>query len=755
MKGKNIIIFFLVTILFFSCSPIEKKNPAEKGYIDLSNWDFDKQGNVDLRGEWEFYWNNFYSSNDFKNQNIKPTHYVKMPSLWNKIQIDSFNIVSDGYATLRLNVILPELQEILSIRVGRIETAYKLYVNGKLVNQVGNPGISKETSTPNWERNNIDFFCDTNQLEIILQISNFHHKKIGTSGSVILGNVETITQSSNKVNYFNVFLIGVLLIVALYHFGLFILRREDKASLLFAIFSINIAIVSFFYGDILFGKVFSWISWKISVNILFISYFIAMISFTLFIYNLFKEHFNKKIISFFVFIQLIFSVVTILTSVKIFSHIMMYFQLSAVVTLLYLLGGVAIAAFKKEEGAFYSALALIIFIGTAINDILLDAVLIKSIYLLSLGTFTFVFLQSFTISLRFSRLFAANKNLTVELNEANKNLEEKVEQRTAKIEQQKEELRVQTENLQEINHEINQQKEELQTQSEVLEKAFLEISAQNAKIEKQNQDITNSIIYARRIQQALLPTKKMFVNHFVDYFIFYKPKNIVSGDFYWMTKINNLLLFAVADCTGHGVPGAFVSMLGISLLNEIVRRNEINSTDIVLNQFRKQLKTALKQNANMSELQDGMDMIFCSLDIETKILEFSGANNPMYIIRKNTLKNFINTNDKKNIETKEEKLFHIIPDKQPIGTYFIEKDFSKQNIQLTEGDQIIMLTDGFHDQFGHIEYRKYYSKNLKELFLSIYKKTLAEQKQILEEEFTNWKGENKQIDDVLVIGLKI
>ncbi|MBN2662316.1 MAG: SpoIIE family protein phosphatase [Bacteroidales bacterium] len=755
MKGKNFIIFFLVAILFFSCSPVEKKNPAEKGYIDLSNWDFDKQGNVDLRGEWEFYWDKFYSPEDFKNQNIEPTHYVKIPSLWNKMQIDSFKIVSDGFATLKLNVKIDNKKEILSLRIGRVETAYKLFVNGNLVKQVGVPGMSKETSLPSWERDNVIFFCDTNELEIILQISNFHHKKIGTSGSIMLGNVKTVTQSSNKVNYFNVFLIGVLLIVALYHFGIFILRKEDKASLLFAIFSINIAIVTFFYGDILFGKVFSWISWKISVNILFLSYFTAMFSFTLFIYNVFKKHFNKKIISGLVIIQLIFSVITIFTPVKIFSHIMMYFQLSAVISLLYLLVGITIAAFKKEEGAFFSALALVIFIGTAVNDILLDALLIKSIYLLSLGTFTFVFLQSFTISLRFSRLFAANKNLTKELNDANKNLEEKVEQRTAKIEQQKEELRVQTENLQEINHEINQQKEELQTQSEVLEKAFLEISAKNNKIEKQNQDITNSIIYARRIQQALLPAEKMFVNNFAEHFIFYKPKNIVSGDFYWTTKINNILLFAVADCTGHGVPGAFVSMLGISLLNEIVRKNEINSTNIVLDIFRKQLKTALKQNADMSELQDGMDMTFCSLNLDTKILEFSGANNPMYIIRKNTPENFINTNEKKNIETNQEKLFHIIPDKQPIGNYFIEKDFSKQTIQLTKGDEIVMLTDGFHDQFGHIEYRKYYSRNLKELFISIYKKTLDEQKQILEEEFINWKGENKQIDDVLVIGLKL
>lgn len=756
MKLKVFFFLILIALFFFSCTPPEKEYKLEKGYIDLSNWDFNS-GEVDLRGDWEFYWQKFYTSDDFKNNNIQPTYYVELPSLWNKFQTDSFKIKSEGYATIRLNVKLPDdIEEILALRLGRIETSSRLYVNGQLLKEVGSPGTSVETTDPYWDRTNIEFFCDTNHLEIILQIANFHHKKIGVSGTFILGNLETVTKKGNKVNYFNIFLIGVLIIIAMYHFGLFVLRKEDKVSLLFAIFSLNVAIVSFFYGDVMMGKIFPWISWKISVNVLFLSYFTAMISFTLFVYNLFQNHFNKKVIYSLMLIQVVFSLITIFTPVKVFSHLMIPFQISAVGTLIYLLIGLIIASIKKDEGAVFSALALFIFIASAVNDILFDAVVISSIYLLSVGTFSFVFLQSFTISLRFSRLFSKNEELTSELNEINKNLEKKVLERTAKIETQKEELRVQAENLQEINHEINQQKEELQTQSEVLEKANIQIMAKNEKIQKQNNDITSSIIYAKRIQNALLPPESMFKEFFSDYFIFYKPKNIVSGDFYWAKKINNKLLIAVADCTGHGVPGAFVSMLGISILNEIVRKNEINSTDSVLNSFREQIKISLSHKNNDNELKDGMDMTFCSIDLHTNELEFSGANNPMYIIRQKNKSTLIDINSDKNAFDDNNILCHIQPDKQPIGEYFFEKEFSKQNIKLEKNDQLVFFTDGYYDQFGgDADKRKYYSRNFKQLLLSIYPQKLSEQKNVLLNEFEDWKASNIQTDDVLVIGLKL
>ncbi|MBN2893775.1 MAG: SpoIIE family protein phosphatase [Bacteroidales bacterium] len=756
MSKFSLFAIFLVTLFLFSCNALtDNKNKVEKGKIDLSDWDFDTQGSIDLRGEWEFYWQKFYTSEDFKEKNIQPENYIIVPSLWNKQKVDSQIIGSDGYGTLRLKIKIKEGNRILALRINRIETSYKLFINGELVKQIGTPGIDKQSTNPYWNPTNVEFICDTTDLEIILQIANYHHKKIGTSGTILLGNIDTITKKSNKINYFNIFLIGVLLIISLYHFGLFILRREDSPSLFFAIFCISTAFVSFFFGDVMMGKIFPWISWKISVNVLFLSYYSGIFSFTLFINSIFKKHFNQKIIYGLMSVQIIFALITIFTPVKVFSYLMMPFQISALFTLLFLMFGLIIAAIKKDEGAIFSALALVILIATAINDILLDQILIKSTYLLSLGTFTFVFLQSFTISLRFSRLFTTNKELTVELEDINKTLENKVKERTVKIEQQKEELVVQADNLIEINEELNQQKEELMAQSESLEKANKDISKKSDLIQKQNEDITNSIIYARRIQTALLPADKLFENNFSDFFILYMPRDIVSGDFYWMKKINNHILIAVADCTGHGVPGAFVSMLGISLLNEIVRKNEIESTSEVLESFRSQLKTSLNQINLDSESRDGMDISFCAINTETKELEFSGANNPIYIIRKNIPENNIDVDERKNMEFNDSKLYTISASRQPIGIYFNEHQFTSKKVHLNKDDQVVLLTDGFYDQFNEDKKSKYYSRNFKKILIRNYGKKLEHQKDNLLSEFTRWKGKGRQIDDVLVISFKL
>lgn len=755
MIKNNIILILFIPFFFFSCSPTEKIEEVKNAEIDLSNWNFEEQGVVDLRGKWEFYWNEFYTSDDFKEQNIVAEDYINVPSLWNKHEIDTGLISNEGFGTLRLKIKLSENHRLLALRIGRIETAFRLYINGEMIKSVGSPGKTKETTTPNWNPTNAVFYCDSSELEIIIHIANFHHKKIGTSGTILLGNQETITKKSNRTNYFNIFLIGVLLIIALYHFGLFTLRREDKPSLLFAIFCVSIAFISFFFGDVVMGKIFPWISWRISINFLFFSYYAGVFSFTLFIYSVFKKHFNKIPIIIFLSIQVIFAIITIFTPVKIFTHLMIPYQLSAIITLLFLLVGLIKASFKKEEGAFFSALALIIFIGTAVNDILLDQILINSIYLLSFGTFMFVFLQSFTISLRFSRLFSTNKRLTSELEEINQNLEQKVSERTAKVEQQKEELRAQAESLQDKNEELNQQKEELTAQSETLEKANREITEKNVKIEKQNEDITHSIIYAQRIQKALLPSENLFGQYFSEYFIFYKPRDIVSGDFYWMNKVNKHLLVAVADCTGHGVPGAFVSMLGISLLNEIVRYSDIYSTKEVLEVFREKMKISLNQNSFNNDSRDGMDIAFCSINTETNELEYSGANNPLYIIRKKTNKPEIRSTEHRNIEIDDLKLYHIEPNRQPIGVYFNEHPFTSQKIKLLKDDVIIMLTDGYHDQFSEENLNKYYSKNLKRLLLSCQNKDMKTQKDILVDEFDKWKGNNRQFDDILIMGLKV
>ncbi len=289
--------------------------------------------------------------------------------------------------------------------------------------------------------------------------------------------------------------------------------------------------------------------------------------------------------------------------------------------------------------------------------------------------------------------------------------------------------------LESKNTEINQQKEEIQEQAKNLSDANISITKEKEKVEESHKQITDSINYAKLIQNAVLPDFHLFEKNFSDYFIFFKPRNIVSGDFFWAKKINDYIIIVAADCTGHGVPGAFVSMLGISFLNEICMRKEINQANYVLNALRKEIKFSLKQNKN-SNNKDGMDIALCMINTKTNILQFSGANNPLYLFRDN-------------------KLIEFKADRQPIGIYLKERPFKNYKFQLEKDDKLYTFSDGYIDQFGGEKNKKFMKKRFKELLLKIQNKAMYEQKEILDNVLKNWKRKTKQIDDILIIGIKI
>ena len=255
------------------------------------------------------------------------------------------------------------------------------------------------------------------------------------------------------------------------------------------------------------------------------------------------------------------------------------------------------------------------------------------------------------------------------------------------------------------------------------------------KLEHWNREITDSIYYARRIQKAILPESSTLNTLFSEHFVFYEPKEIVSGDFYWVKIVKERLIIAVADCTGHGVPGAFMSLLGINSLNEIVQKNPNLSSGNILDELRIKIKTALNQNLRGENAHDGLDIALCVLDLEQNKIEFSGAYHPLYHIRNKELTIYSG-------------------DKMPIGIHKLEKPFSVQEIQLEHGDSIYMYSDGYVDQYGGEFNRKFMTNRFKNLLLNIQNKTMDEQKDCISSEFMKWKGHQIQVDDVIVLGLK-
>jgi serine phosphatase RsbU (regulator of sigma subunit) len=267
------------------------------------------------------------------------------------------------------------------------------------------------------------------------------------------------------------------------------------------------------------------------------------------------------------------------------------------------------------------------------------------------------------------------------------------------------------------------------------------IETQKLEVDEKNKNITDSINYAKRIQEAMLPEKKVLEQLFPNAFVLFLPKDIVSGDFYWFAEYENYRFAAAVDCTGHGVPGAFMSMIGNAFLNEIVVTNGIKEPASILNELRSKIIHALKQSGTDSNSKDGMDIALIRIDERAMDLQFAGANNPLWLIKNNS---------------GNKELIEIKGDKQPIGVHINDKkSFTNHSISLVKGDTVYLFTDGFADQFGGESGKKFKYKNLKDLLLQNIEQVIPNQKQILHTAFNGWKGNLEQVDDVLLIGIKL
>ncbi len=289
-------------------------------------------------------------------------------------------------------------------------------------------------------------------------------------------------------------------------------------------------------------------------------------------------------------------------------------------------------------------------------------------------------------------------------------------------------IRVRTKKLQ-------RDKEELERE---VKSRTSEVVLQKDIIERKNKDITDSITYAKRIQQAILPTEQVVKKLFPKSFVLYKPKDIVSGDFYWMEQVGSQNFVAAVDCTGHGVPGAFMSIVGYNLLNQAVNERGIYEPAKILDEMNNGLSKQLRQQGDSMTVRDGMDLSLCSFDIKTNVLQYAGANNSLWLVRNNEL--------------------HIVKaDKCPIGTYVGEtlKSFTNHSIQLQEGDLIYLFTDGYADQFGGKDGKKFKYKQLQQVILEMNDKQMDVQLQVLENTINNWRGDLEQVDDILIVGIKV
>ena len=271
--------------------------------------------------------------------------------------------------------------------------------------------------------------------------------------------------------------------------------------------------------------------------------------------------------------------------------------------------------------------------------------------------------------------------------------------------------------------EVVRQKEEIEHQSEKLEELY--------------KDITASIRYAKRLQDSILPQEQYIKQMLPNSFVLFKPKDIVSGDFYWFQDTEDKIVFAAVDCTGHGVPGAFMSLIGANALSRIVAENKITKPSIILDELNRLSSEALNKSTEGNEVRDGMDAALCTIDKKTKLLEYAGANNPLYLIR-------------------DGEVMQVKADKFAIASFVPgEHHYTNHEIQLQSGDVIYLFSDGYADQFGGERGKKFMYKRFRNLLLEIKDKPIEEQKKILNDTIEEWRGIHEQVDDILIIGVKI
>jgi serine phosphatase RsbU (regulator of sigma subunit) len=335
------------------------------------------------------------------------------------------------------------------------------------------------------------------------------------------------------------------------------------------------------------------------------------------------------------------------------------------------------------------------------------------------------------------------QNLTLEkekLAEKNKRMwtmNEAVYKEKKKVDEELEKLNDEKVKLEQAKNKLDDKVKKLWATSTAVHKEKERINIIKQEIERKHQEIVDSVTYAQRIQEAILPARAEINQAIPHNIIMFKPRDIVSGDFYWFSQKGEESILACVDCTGHGVPGAFMSMIGNTLLNQIVNERDIIQPNLILNELNKEITNALKQDVAGSDSRDGMDISIIKLNLNTNQLQYAGANRPLYYVRNNEL-----------TETKANKV--------AIGGHMQEeeKNFTNHVFELQQGDTIYLSSDGFADQFSPAD-KKLMTKRFKEIILSIQHLSMPEQEKYLAQFIDEWRGIMEQTDDVLVIGVRV
>jgi PAS domain S-box-containing protein len=405
-----LVIFSVILFLLNACKPNILDRTAPKvvnGVLDLSAWDFSKDGPVALSGEWEFYWHSHLKPNDFLKENPPViSGLIEVPGDWNDFEVNGEKISGDGYATYRLRIILGETRERMAFKFLDMAVAFSVYVNGKHLTSAGIPGKTSDTTVPQFHPHVVDFNPDFDRLDVIIQVSNFHHRRGGAWEVIHLGLVDDIRAVRQNALNFNFFLFGSILMMGIYHIGLFALRKKEKSALYFGITCFLIAARSLVTGERYIIHLFPTFDWEFHTKISYLTFYLGVPVFTEYFRTLFPKECSKHVFFIINIVGILFSVTVLLTTAKFYTHTAPLFQIFTILAAGYGFYVLFLALKHKRQGALVFLVGFVILFLTLVNDILYSNLLVKTGQMIQFGLFVFIFSQVFLLSFRFSKAFS-------------------------------------------------------------------------------------------------------------------------------------------------------------------------------------------------------------------------------------------------------------------------------------------------------------------------------------------------------------
>lgn len=445
MRIKRIIS----SLLFFSLlSFVLNGQEIKQGLLDLSLYQLNKSS-IKLEGDVEFYWEQLLAPNDFINPEKELTPvYVKIPKSWSSYTIDGEKLPSNGYGTFRFRVKVNKSQsdKVFGLKVPTIFTAYKIWVNGDIVAEAGKVGKTKKMHEPGMFISEIPFSIkksieDSSEIDVIIQVSNFSHRRAGLPWPIYFGSFDVIKEQSRDLDILNLIVIGIILVIGLNHLNMYVFRRKDVSNLYFGILSLVMILRNITTGDRILWYIFPSINWEFLLKLDNFSGYGTIPFFALFIYHLYKKDFKEWLKNLMVGLGIAISAIIFILPASIYGKINILFELYLVFFGLYLTFGILlVAAIRKREGAFLTFIGMFLLYGTAINDVLSSMGVVQTPYVASYGLVTFMLIQSFTLNSKSASALNQNEDLSHQLAMEKEGLEQKIEERTLELRAQHDKL---------------------------------------------------------------------------------------------------------------------------------------------------------------------------------------------------------------------------------------------------------------------------------------------------------------------------